>query len=300
MAEQSTQAKPLVDPRTRFPKPPFPEQQQGAPGDEDQLQPKADHGLESYQGCGKLQGRVALITGADSGIGRAVAICFAKEGADILFTCLPEEQKNADETVRAIQSVGRKAVAMPGDIRQKSFCDTLVQNTVQTLGKLDILVNNAAFQRTYDALTDISEDEFDAHFRTNVYAPFFMVQAALKEMKPGGVILNTVSIEAFEPDKQLPAYAATKSALVSLTKSFAKNCIKQGIRVNGVAPGPVWTPFIPSTMPAEKVSKFGTNSLFERPAQPVEQASLYVFLASDDASYVTGEIFGATGGRMPL
>ena len=298
--KEAMQVKSLVDPRTRFPKPPFPEQEQTPPGNEDELQPRADHGRTSYQGSGKLQGRAALITGADSGIGRAVALCFAKEGADILFTCLPEEQKNADETLRLIAETGRRGVALPGDIRQKSFCGELVRKTVEAFGRLDILVNNAAFQRTYSSLHDIPEDEFDATYRTNVYGPFFLTQAALPEMKPGGVILNTCSIEAFDPAEQLPIYASTKAALVSLTKSFAKNCMKMGIRVNGVAPGPVWTPLIPSTMPKEKAAKFGSNTVFERPAQPVEQAAVFVFLASDDASYVTGEIYGATGGRMPL
>lgn len=293
-------AKPLVDPRTRFPKPPFPEQKQSSPGDENLLNPPADCGEQSYTGSGKLAGRVALITGADSGIGRAVAICFAKEGADILFTCLPEEQKNADQTVRIIEGIGRRAIAHPGDVKSKSFCQELVQKTVESFGKLDILVNNAAFQRTYGALEDISEEEFDTHFKTNVYAPFFLTQAALPQMKPGGNVINTCSIESYTPAEQLPAYAATKSALASLTSSFAKMAMKSGIRVNGVAPGPVWTPFIPSTMPADKVAKFGSNTLFERPAQPVEQAAVYVFLASDDASYVSGEIYGATGGRMPL
>ncbi len=297
---ESTQAKPLVDPRTRFPKPPFPKQQQDAPGSEEQLDPKADHGLTSYEGHGRLRGRVALITGADSGIGRAIAVCFAKEGADILFTCLPDEQKDADETVRQVESLGRRAVAHPGDICQKSFCEELVQKTVDTFGKLDILVNNAAYQRTYGALEDIPEKEFETHFRTNVFAPFNMVQAGLKHMKPGAVVLNTVSIQALEPGEQLPVYAATKAALTSLTKTFAKNLMDKGIRVNGVAPGPVWTPFIPSTMPAEKVAQFGSQTLFERPAQPVEQAAVYVFLASDDASYVTGEVYGATGGKTPI
>lgn len=297
---QTQPEKPLVDPRARFPKPPFPEQKQPAPGDETALDPKADFGETTYTGSGKLQGRAALITGSDSGIGRAVALCFAKEGADIFFTCLPAEQKDADATVKLIEQTGRKAVALPGDVCQKSFCEELVQKTVDTFGHLDILVNNAAYQRTYSSLEDVPEKEWDTHFRTNVYAPFFLTQAALKVMKPGGIVINTCSIESFMPDEELPAYAATKSALASMTSSFAKIAIKQGIRVNGVAPGPVWTPFIPSTMPAEKVAKFGSTSLFERPAQPVEQAAVFVFLASDDASYVTGEIYGATGGRMPL
>jgi NAD(P)-dependent dehydrogenase (short-subunit alcohol dehydrogenase family) len=264
------------------------------------MDPPADFGVESYTGYGRLKGRVALITGADSGIGRAVAVCFAKEGADIVFTCLPEEEADAQESVKLVEKCGRKATVLPGDIRSKAFCQTLVEKTTSAHGRLDILVNNAAFQRTYEKLEDIPEDEFDAAFRTNVYGTFFMTQAALPKMKPGGVILNTCSIEAYEPKDQLAPYAATKAALVSLTKSFAKMCMKQGIRVNGVAPGPVWTPLIPSTMPEEQVSEFGKSSVFGRPAQPVEQAAIFVFLASDDASYVTGEIYGATGGKMPV
>ncbi len=287
------------DPREIHPRPPFPAQQQAAPGNTQQLDPPADYGEQSYNGSGKLQGRAALITGADSGIGRAVAVCFAKEGADIVFAHLPEEQTDAQITVRAVEATGRRCMAVAGDIRQKAFCRQLVERTRTELGRLDILVNNAAFQRTYDRLEDIPEDEFDTTFRTNVYGSFFLTQAAAAVMKPGGVVLNTCSIEAFTPAESLPAYAATKSALVSLTKSFSKLLSKQGIRVNGVAPGPVWTPLIPSTMKAEKVKNFGENTLFGRPAMPVEQATLFVFLASDDASYVTGEIFGATGGRMP-
>lgn len=289
------------DPRSRFPKPPFENQKQvPAPGSEEDLNPKADHGETSYQGHGRLQDRAALISGADSGIGRAVALCFAKEGADILFTYLKEEQKNADQTVKLIEATGRRAIAIPGDIRQKSFCKELVDRTVSEFGRLDILVNNAAFQRTYEKLEDIPEDEFDTTFRTNVYGAFFLTQAALPKMKPGGVILNTCSIETFTPAEQLGPYAATKAALASLTKSFSKMAMKRGVRVNGVAPGPVWTPLIPSTMPLEKVKTFGQNTVFERPAQPVEQAAIYVFLASDDASYVTGEVYGATGGRRPI
>lgn len=289
------------DPRSRFAKPPFENQKQvPAPGSEEDLNPKAGHGETSYQGHGRLQDRAALISGADSGIGRAVALCFAKEGANILFTYLKEEQKNADQTIRLIEATGRRAIAIPGDIRQKSFCKELVDRTVSEFGRLDILVNNAAFQRTYEKLEDIPEDEFDTTFRTNVYGAFFLTQAALPKMKPGGVILNTCSIETFTPAEQLGPYAATKAALASLTKSFSKMAMKRGVRVNGVAPGPVWTPLIPSTMPLEKVKTFGQNTVFERPAQPVEQAAIYVFLASDDASYVTGEIYGATGGRRPI
>jgi NAD(P)-dependent dehydrogenase (short-subunit alcohol dehydrogenase family) len=303
MADEQQQAvKELQDPRDRFPKPPFPPQQQPAPGSAQELNPPADYGEQSYLGHGKLRGRVALITGADSGIGRAVAVCFAKEGADIVFTHLPvpDEERDARETVRIVESLGRKAKALPGDIREKAFCQRLVQQAVGEFGRLDILVNNSAFQRTYEKIEDIPEDEFDATMRTNIYGTFFMTQAALPKMKPGGVVLITCSIQAFEPSEQLVPYAATKAALVSLTKSIAKVAMKSGVRVNGVAPGPVWTPLIPSTMPPEKVKTFGQQTVFGRAAQPVEQAAIFVFLASDDASYVTGEIYGATGGRTPL
>jgi len=303
MSQSATQTIEVIepqDPRERFSSPPFPQTKQTPPGSSNKLNPQADYGETSYTGHGKLRGRVALITGADSGIGRAVALCFAKEGADVLFSCLPEEQEDANETVRLVEGAGRKAILITGDIREKSFCQKLVEGTMKAFGRLDVLVNNAAFQRTYESLEDIPEDEFDATFRTNVYATFFLTQAAMPKMKPGGVILNTCSIEAFQPAESLTAYASTKAALVSLTKSFSKLAIKSGIRVNGVAPGPVWTPLIPATMPEEKVKTFGSNTAFERPAMPVEQAAIFVFLASDDASYVTGEVYGATGGRSPF
>jgi NAD(P)-dependent dehydrogenase (short-subunit alcohol dehydrogenase family) len=288
------------DPRNRFASPPFAQTKQEPPGSSNDLQPEADYGESSYMGSGKLTERAALITGADSGIGRAVALCFAKEGADVLFAHLPEEDRDARETARLIEAAGRKAVAISGDIRNKSFCQDLVAETMKTFGRLDVLVNNAAFQRTHEKLEEIPEDEFETTFRTNVYATFFLTQAALPKMNPGSVVLNTCSIEAYQPAESLVAYAATKSALVSLTKSFAKLAIKSGVRVNGVAPGPVWTPLIPATMPEEKVKTFGSNTAFGRPAMPVEQASIFVFLASDDASYVTGEIYGATGGKTPF
>jgi NAD(P)-dependent dehydrogenase (short-subunit alcohol dehydrogenase family) len=297
------QAETLVapqDPRERFAKPPFPQPKQNAPGSSQQLNPPADYGEHSYTGRQRLEGRAALITGGDSGIGRAVALCFAKEGADILFTHLPEEEEDANETVRLVKATGRRVIAIAGDIRSKAFCQHLVNATEKAFGRLDIVVNNAAFQRTYEKLEDISEDEFDATYRTNVYGTFFLTQAALPRMKPGGVVLNTCSIEAYEPKDMLAPYASTKAALVSLTKTLSMFCMKNGIRVNGVAPGPVWTPLIPATMPEKAVKSFGENTLFKRPAQPVEQAAIYVFLASDDASYVTGEIYGATGGKTPL
>jgi NAD(P)-dependent dehydrogenase (short-subunit alcohol dehydrogenase family) len=289
-----------TDPRRRFASPPFPELKQDPPGSSNDLQPQADYGESSYVGSDKLAGRAVLITGADSGIGRAIALCFAKEGADVLFAHLPEEAKDAKETVRLVEAAGRKAVAVAGDIQSKAFCHQLVDQAVRTFGRIDVLVNNAAFQRTHEKLEEIPEDEFDTTFRTNVYATFFLTQAALPKMNPGGVVLNTCSIEAYQPAESLVAYAATKSALVSLTKSFAKLAMKNGVRVNGVAPGPVWTPLIPATMPAEKVKNFGSNTAFGRPAMPVEQAAIFVFLASDDASYVTGEIYGATGGKTPF
>jgi NAD(P)-dependent dehydrogenase (short-subunit alcohol dehydrogenase family) len=290
-----------TDPRERFPKPPFPKHQQPTPGSSKDLKPPADYGENTYTGHGRLQGRVALITGADSGIGRAVALCYAKEGADLLFAHLKEEKEDADETIRLVESVGRSAIAVPGDIRKRDFCRKLVDQTLSQFGRLDILVNNAAYQRTYEKLEDIPEDEFDSTFRTNVYGTFFLSQAALPRMNPGGVIINTCSIETFTPEASLAPYAATKAALASLTKSIAKLAMEErGVRVNGVAPGPVWTPLIPSTMEPEHVKIFGQNTTFKRPAMPVEQAAIFVFLASDDASYVNGEIYGATGGRMPI
>jgi NAD(P)-dependent dehydrogenase (short-subunit alcohol dehydrogenase family) len=298
--EQNTTAARLTDPRERFPKPPFPKQQQAPPGNSRELKPPAEYGENTYTGYGRLRGRVALITGGDSGIGRAVALCYAKEGADILFTHLKEEKEDADETVRLVESVGRRAIANPGDIRKRDFCQKLVDQTFSRLGRLDILVNNAAYQRTYAKLEDIPEEEFDATFRTNVYGTFFLTQAALPRMQPGGAIIITCSIETFTPEPSLAPYAATKAALASLTKSFAKLAMERGVRVNGVAPGPVWTPLIPSTMEPDHVKVFGQNTTFKRPAMPVEQAAIFVFLASDDASYVNGEIYGATGGRMPI
>lgn len=292
----------LQDPRERFPQPPYPEQKQPAPGGAQELNPPADYGEHSYNGHGKLRGRVAVITGADSGIGRAVAVCFVKEGAEIVFTHLDVEQerRDAQETVRIIESLGRKAKAIPGDVKEKAFCQRLLDKAIQEFGRLDILVNNSAMQRTYEKIEDISEDEFDATMRTNIYGTFFMTQAALPKMKAGAVVINTTPIQAFEPSEQLVPYAATKAAIASLTKSIAKVAMKSGVRVNGVAPGPVWTLLIPSTMPTEKVKNFGQQTVFGRAAQPVEQAAIFVFLASDDASYVTGEIYGATGGRTPI
>lgn len=282
------------------PKPPFPDQQQAAPGSEHSMEPKPDYGLESYTGHDRLAGRAALITGGDSGIGRAVALLFAKEGADIVFTHLPEEENDAQQTIDLVRKQGRQGHAITVDLTQKGSPARTVEEAVAKLGKLDILVSNAAFQRTQQKLEDIPFDEFVKTFEINVFATFALIQAAGKHLKPGGVILNTTSIQAFDPSPGLIAYAATKAAIASMTKSVAKLLAEKGIRVNGVAPGPVWTPLIPSTMEPEKVKSFGEKTVFKRPAQPVELGALYVFLASDDASFVTGEIYGATGGLTPL
>ncbi len=289
-----------TDPREFGPKPPFPEQQQSQPGTVHKLDPPADHGEESYKGTNKLMDRVAIITGGDSGIGRATAIAFAREGADIVLSHLPEEESDAKEVGSLVAEAGRKILRLPGDLRSPQYAESLVAAAFKEFGHLDIVVNNAAFQRTHAAIEEISLEEFENTFRTNVFGMFYLTRAAMPKLKPGAVILNTTSIQAYEPSESLLAYAATKASIANLTKSLAKLAGKQGVRVNAVAPGPVWTPLIPSTMGTEKVKTFGENTVFERPAQPIELARVFVFLASDDASYVSGEIYGATGGRTPF
>jgi NAD(P)-dependent dehydrogenase (short-subunit alcohol dehydrogenase family) len=288
------------DPRDEGPKPPFPDQKQSHPGTVKRLNPPADHGEDSYTGTGRLLGQVAIITGADSGIGRATAIAFAKEGADIVLSYLPEEEADALEVSVVIHETGRKAIRHPGDIGSLEYVKSLVSIAMKEFGRIDTVVNNAGFQMTHENIAEIPADEFEHTFRTNVFGTFFLTQAALPKMEAGGSIINTTSIQAFEPGEQLVAYAATKAAIANMTKSLAKLASQRGVRVNAVAPGPVWTPLIPSTMPAEKVKSFGENTLFKRPAQPVELAKIFVFLASAEASYVSGEIYGATGGRTPL
>ncbi|UWZ81841.1 SDR family oxidoreductase [Occallatibacter riparius] len=287
------------DPREAGPKPPFPQQPQAHPGSVRKMNPAADHGEESYRGTGKLNGRVAIITGGDSGIGRAVAIAFSREGADVVISFLPEEQADADDTASAIECGGGRVLKVPGDLQQLDYIKQLVSKTIDKFGHLDIIVNNAGYQMSHGDIEELSPEELDHTFRTNVFATFLLSQTALKHLQPGGVILNTTSIQAYDPSPQLTVYAATKAAILSLTKSIAGLAMKKGVRVNAVAPGPVWTPLIPSTMPEEKVKEFGCNTDFGRPAQPVELAKVFVFLASDDASYVTGEVYGATGGRTP-
>jgi NAD(P)-dependent dehydrogenase (short-subunit alcohol dehydrogenase family) len=292
MVDQTTPQNPME----QFPKPPFPEQQQAPPGTEAQMQPKADHGEQTYQGHGRLEGRTAIITGGDSGIGRAVAIAFAREGADVLISYLNEEQ-DAKETVGWIERAGRKAVAVPGDISDEAHCQEVIRRATQAFGKLDILVNNAAFQRTYQSIQEISAEELEYTFRTNIFAMFYLCKAALPQMKEGGSIINVASIQAYQPSAQLLAYAATKGAIVTFSKALSQEALQQGVRVNVVAPGPVWTPLIPSTMPVEKAKEFGKQAPMGRPAQPVELAPAFVFLASQESSYITGEVIGVTGGK---
>ncbi|THK42399.1 SDR family oxidoreductase [Methylophaga sp. SB9B] len=288
------------DPRNRYPRPEFEIQPQKLPGEENKMQPRADHGENSYQGHDRLAGQVALITGGDSGIGMAVALAYAREGADIVFTYL-SEQEDALETERLVREAGRKVISIKMDqSNNRPACDKAVEMCIEKFGRLDILVNNAAFQQTYESIQDIPDDEISYAFQTNIEAFFHFSRAALKHIPPGGTIINTTSIQAFEPSSNLAPYAATKAAIANFTISLASEAINQGVRVNGVAPGPVWTPLIPTTMPDEKVKNFGANTLFGRPAQPAELAPVYVFLASADASYVTGEIYGVTGGRMQM
>jgi NAD(P)-dependent dehydrogenase (short-subunit alcohol dehydrogenase family) len=287
------------DPRKIYKQPPYSEKRQPPPGSEEEMSPRADHGESSYKGTGRLKDCSALVTGADSGIGRAVALAFAREGADVAISYLSED-KDAQETERLVTEAGRKAVLLPGDIGERFVPQAVARKAVDAFGTIDILVNNAAFQRSHEKFEDISDDEFEETYRVNVFAMFRLCKALLPQMKPGGSVINTGSIQSFDPSANLIAYASTKAAIVSFTRSLASLAIKQGVRVNAVAPGPVWTPLIPSTLPKEKVKQFGSQTVFGRAAQPAEIAPIFVFLASDQASYVTGEIYGATGGQMPM
>ena len=287
----------MQDPRTQYAQPPFPEQPQPAPGLASKMEPKADHGEESYRGCGKLTGRKALVTGGDSGIGRAAAIAFAREGADVAISYLPGEDSDAQEVVRLIEAEGRTAVAIPGDIKDEAFCGEMVETAVKALGGLDILVNNAGKQKTQEFIGDITTEQFDETFKTNVYALFWICKAAIAHLMPGASVINTASIQGFEPSEALLDYAATKATIVNFSKALSKQFMERGVRVNVVAPGPFWTPLQPSGgQTQEKLKTFGADTPFKRPGQPVEIAPLYVFLASQEASYVTGEVYGATGG----
>jgi NAD(P)-dependent dehydrogenase (short-subunit alcohol dehydrogenase family) len=281
------------------PQPPQPKQQQTPPGHEREMAPKPDHGEESYRGHGRLAGKAAIITGADSGIGRAVAIAFAREGADVLVSYL-DEHEDAQETARWVEQAGRKAVLAPGDVGDEAHCKELVRRATEEFGHLEILVNNAAMQRTHQSIEDISAEEWDRTFRTNIYSQFYLCKAAIPCMKPGAAIVNTTSINAKNPSPGLLAYATTKGAIANFTAGLAQMVAEKGIRVNCVAPGPIWTPLIPSTMPEPAVEKFGENTPMGRAGQPAELAPAYVLLASDEASYITGALLPVTGGRPML
>jgi NAD(P)-dependent dehydrogenase (short-subunit alcohol dehydrogenase family) len=287
------------DPKKLHEQPPYSDKKQAPPGTEEEMKPTADHGEKTYKGNGRLDGRKALITGADSGIGRAVALAFAREGADVAISYLCEEE-DARETERLVTGAGRKAVLLPGDVGNASTCQAVAQKGIDALGFIDLLVNNAAFQRSNEKFDDISDEEIEEAYRVNIFAMFRLCRTILPQMREGSSIINTASIQSFDPSPNLIVYASTKAAIVSFTRSLAGLAIKQGVRVNAVAPGPVWTPLIPSTLPKEKVKQFGADTLFGRAAQPAELAPLFVFLASDEASYVTGEVYGATGGQMPM
>jgi NAD(P)-dependent dehydrogenase (short-subunit alcohol dehydrogenase family) len=292
----STQTVQREDPRESGAKPPYPEQQQPIPGSDDQMSPRADHGEESYVGgSGRLAGLVAVVTGGDSGIGRAVALAFAREGADVVVSYLNEEQ-DARETVRLVEESGRRTLAIAGDISDEAHCRRIVDDAVREFGRIDILVNNAAFQKMYESIEQIPSEEWRHTFATNIDAMFYLCKAAIPHMQPGASIINTASVEAFKPEPQLLAYATTKGAIVTFSKALAQELAKRGIRVNVVAPGPIWTPLIPATFPEEKVKTFGANTPLKRPGQPNEVAPSYLFLACEDASYITGSILHPNGG----
>ncbi|MDB5581229.1 MAG: short-chain dehydrogenase/reductase [Bradyrhizobium sp.] len=286
------------DPTNQYPRPPFVRQPQESPGLASKMQPRPDHGENSYRGSGRLLGRKALITGGDSGIGRAAAIAFAREGADVAIGYLPVEESDAREVVALIRAAGRKAAALPGDIRDEAFCRKLVATAVQELNGLDILVNNAAHQQSRDSLEDLSNEQFDQTFKTNVYAMFWITKAALRHLGPGAAIINTSSVNAYAPGENIVDYAMTKGAIMIFTKALAKQLAKKGVRVNAVAPGPVWTPLQPSGgQPQDKLVQFGSETPLGRPGQPAELAPIYVLLASQESSFATGQVYGASGGN---
>ena len=287
------------DPTTQYPRPPFDKQSQPAPGLGQEMDPKPDHGETSYRGSGRLTGRKAVITGADSGIGRAVAIAFAREGADVVLSYLPSEEPDAQEVVRLVEGAGRKAVAVPGDLKDEGYCRGLVGRAVQELGGLDILVNNAGKQQNVPDIKDLTTEQFDATFKTNVYSLFWLCQEALLHLPPGGSIINVSSIQAYTPSPILLDYATTKAAINTFSKALAQQVAERGIRVNVVAPGPVWTPLqVSGGQPTDALEEFGGKTPLGRPGQPAEMAPAFVFLASQESSYVTGETLNLNGG-MP-
>jgi NAD(P)-dependent dehydrogenase (short-subunit alcohol dehydrogenase family) len=290
-----------VNPADKHPQPPFPKQDQPIPGTEDKLRPRADHGEESYKGSGKLKDKRAVITGGDSGIGRAVAIAFAREGADVLISYLDDsEDEDANVTAEHVEAAGRKAVLVKGDIQDEAHCKHIIDTAVNEFGGLDILVNNAAFQMARQSMDEIPSEEWDRTFRTNITAMFYLCKAAEPHLKPGSSIINTTSVNAYSPSEQLLPYAATKGAIQNFTANLSQILLKdgKGIRVNAVAPGPIWTPLIPSTIPEHE--EFGKDTPMQRAGQPAEVAPAYVFLASEDASYIAGATIPVTGGRITI
>lgn len=289
----------MRNPLTQFPQPTYPPQVQTPPGTVHKLTPAADHGEKSYVGLGRMKGRKALVTGADSGIGRAVAIAFAREGADIALNYLPEEEEDAAEVVALIEAEGRKAMAIPGDLQDEQFCSDLVAKAVKGLGGLDVLANIAGKQLAVEKIEDLTTEQFDATFRTNVHALFWVCRAALPHLPEGATIINTASIQAYQPSPNLLDYAPTKAAIVNFTKALAQQVAERGIRVNAVAPGPIWTPLQPAGgQPPEAIPEFGSKTPLKRAGQPVEMAPAYVLLATQESSYITGEVIGATGGML--
>ncbi|MEY9182910.1 NAD(P)-dependent dehydrogenase (short-subunit alcohol dehydrogenase family) [Bradyrhizobium sp. USDA 326] len=287
----------LINPVTRYPKPPFKKQSQPWPGLAGKMEPRPDHGETSYKGSGRLAGRKALITGGDSGMGRAAAIAYAREGADVAINYLPAEEPDAQEVIALIKKEGRTGLAIPGDLRDEAFCKHLVEQAAQALGGLDIVVCNAARQQTRASILDVSSEDFDATMKTNIYAPFWTIKAALPHLKPGSCVIGTTSEQAYDPSPDLYDYAQTKAATMNYVKSLAKQLASKGIRVNGVAPGPIWTPLqVSGGATMDKLEKFGGMTPLGRPGQPVELASIYVQLAASDASYATGQVYGAAGG----
>jgi NAD(P)-dependent dehydrogenase (short-subunit alcohol dehydrogenase family) len=288
----------LQDPTTKYPKPPFKGQEQPWPGLASKMEPRPDHGEKSYKGSGRLAGRKALITGGDSGMGRAAAIAYAREGADVAINYFPTEEPDAKEVIELIKAEGRKGIALPGDLREEAFCQKLVADAVRELGGLDIVVCNAGRQQTRASILDVSTEDFDATMKTNIYAPFWIIKAALPHLPPGSSIIGTTSEQAMDPSPDLYDYAQTKAATTNYVKSLAKQLAPKGIRVNGVAPGPIWTPLqVSGGATQEKLKEFGGKTPMGRPGQPVELASIYVQLAANDASYATGQVYGAMGGN---
>ena len=284
---------------TAHPKPPFPKQKQSMPGETNVMEPVPDHGEQSYRGCGRLADKKAVITGADSGIGRAVAIAYAREGADVLIAYLSEHD-DAKETERLVRDAGRKAVLVPGDVQNAAHCRSIVKKAVSELGGIDILVNNAAHQATFKSIEDISDEEWELTFKVNIHAMFYLTKAAVPHMRPGSAIINTASINSDIPNPTLLAYATTKGAIQNFTAGLAQLLADKGIRANAVAPGPIWTPLIPSTMPQDAVSNFGKQVPMKRPGQPAELATAYVMLADPLSSYVSGATIAVTGGKPIL